>query len=110
MHSEPSDATDQGVAVTPESQRLRQELRPTSKPASGLLIRGLGVQVPRGAPVIKALTWSSSPDRGLLHVHNGRLCAPCVLRSRRTVAVLVGLGFPSYRGDIALRGSDGDGG
>jgi len=29
----------------------------------GLLIRGLGVQVPRGAPVIKALTWHFVPDR-----------------------------------------------
>src|SRR5258706_8752535 len=42
---------------------------------SGLLIRGLGVQVPRGAPVIKALAWSFSPVRSLLHVHYGRLGA-----------------------------------
>jgi len=56
----------------------------------GLLIRGLGVQVPRGAPVIKALTWSISPVRGLLHVHSGRLGARWVLGRRWTVLMLAG--------------------
>ena len=56
----------------------------------GLLIRGFGVRVPGGAPVIKALAWSFSPVRSLLHVHSGRLCARGVLRSRWTVSGLRG--------------------
>src|SRR2546430_10221248 len=52
----------------------------------GLLIRGFGVRVPGGAPVIKALTWCFSPDQSRFHVHSGRLCAPRVLWSRRTVS------------------------
>src|SRR3954451_23428801 len=43
---------------------------------SGLLIRGFGVRVPGGAPVIKALTWWFSQDQSHFHVHSGRLCAP----------------------------------
>lgn len=61
----------------------------------GLLICGLGVQVPRGAPVIKALTWRLPPGPGLLHVRSGRLGAPWVLGRRWTGLVRVGLAGPS---------------
>ncbi len=46
-----------------------------------LLIRGFGVRVPGGAPVIEALTWRFFPDQSRFHVHSGRSCAPCVLRA-----------------------------
>jgi hypothetical protein len=44
-----------------------------------LLIRGFGVRVPGGAPVIKALTWHFPPDQSHFHVYTGRLCARRVL-------------------------------
>src|SRR6266480_2852406 len=45
--------------------------------------------------MIKALTWRFSLDQSHFHVHSGRLCAPCVLRSQRTVAPAGGLDEPA---------------
>ncbi len=47
-------------------QRRPQVGRHDREPAGVLLIRGLGVQVPRGAHLIKASTWCFLPGRGLL--------------------------------------------
>ena len=52
--------------------------------SSGLLIRGFGVRVPGGAPVIKALTWWFTQDQNLSHVHSGWTWDLCVLFSFRT--------------------------
>ncbi len=73
----------------------RAPVGPDSTKRSGLLIRGFGVRVPGGAPVIKALTWCLSLDRSHFHVHSGRLCAPCVLRSQSTVVAPGGLDGPA---------------
>src|SRR5439155_10549239 len=60
------------------------------------------VRVPGGALLIKALTWWFSPDRSRFHVYCGRLCAPCVLWSQRTVRAAGGLTGPNGTG----QGSD----
>jgi hypothetical protein len=56
----------------------------------GFLIRGFGVAVPGGAPVIKALTWWFSPDQSRSRVYCGRLGARGVLCSRWTKPALAG--------------------
>jgi hypothetical protein len=71
--------------------RLARTVGPDSTKGSGLLIRGFGVRVPGGAPVIKALTWGFSSDRSRFQVHSGRLCARRVLGSQRTVRAVGGL-------------------
>ena len=80
------------AALIDEPHPLARSLSPSSigSTTRGLLIRGLGVQVPRGAPVIKALAWRFPLDRGLLRVHSGRSGAPWVLGRRWTVPVPVG--------------------
>ena len=70
------------------ADRLTNSPEPTP---SGLLIRGFGVRVPGGAPVIMALTCGFSPGRGHFRVHCGRLGARGVLWSRWTVPALCGL-------------------
>jgi len=57
-----------------------------------LLIRGFGVRVPGGAPVIKALNWWFSPDQSFFHVQCGRLGARGVLWSRWTKPAVGGPG------------------
>jgi len=90
------DAADQhGHGLTyPDARTGRQEFSlhrsgiPLITVHFGLLIRGFGVRVPGGAPVIKALTWWFFPDQSHFHVHCGRLCARGVLWSRWTKPAL----------------------
>ena len=92
-----SDAIDQVAPVGPDGTLLphqpgrntcvldwRARMGPDSTKRSGLLIRGFGVRVPGGAPVIKALTWWFSPDQSHFHVYYGWLGARGVLWSRWT--------------------------
>src|SRR5207248_11155270 len=84
---------------------------------SGLLIRGFGVRVPGGAPVIKALTWRFLPDQSHPHVHSGRLGARWVLWSRWTKPVPGGrdgtgrtaAGLGAERGLLGLHSDRGAG-
>ncbi len=92
-----SDAMDQAARMGPGGTLLpyqpgrstrvldwRARVGPDSTKRSGLLIRGFGVRVPGGAPVIKALTWWFSPDQSHFHVYYGWLGARGVLWSRWT--------------------------
>src|SRR5439155_26945795 len=93
----PRDASLPGGAL--RRQDLRQE--PSAVvPHAGICAGGRpqGRSLPRlpgGARLIKALTWWFSPYQSFFHVHSGRLCAPCVLRSQSTVRVAGGLGGPA---------------
>src|SRR3954454_10217077 len=69
--------------------------------SSGLLIRGFGVRVPGGALRIKALTMGFCPDESCFHIHGGRWCAPCVLRSQSTAWAAGGLNGPGGMWTVA---------
>jgi hypothetical protein len=72
-HSAEADDTPRHVVglLTSENVTTRDQASVPGIEDRRLLIRGFGVRVPGGAPVIMALTWLFRQDQSLFRVHSG---------------------------------------